>query len=124
MSTPRYGWLEVKNRMQETGDTAQGDASLEGMVVEIIANEDIPEEGFKKGDVVQTLDLTGKTSAKSKALYEASYIIRETGVPTGYLLNMEAHGVTVVADETQQVVVKDTVIKAPVSIVKFVDEPL
>lgn len=124
MSTPRYGWLEVKKQDAETGDTAQGDASLEGMVVEIIANEDIPEEGFKKGDVVQTLDLTGKTSAKSKALYEASYIIRETGVPTGYLLNMEAHGVTVVADETQQVVVKDTVIKAPVSIVKFVDEPL
>lgn len=124
MSTPRYGWLEVKKQDAETADEPQGDALLEGMVVEIVANENIPEAGLSKGDVVQTLKLTGTTSAKSKELYQGKYLVREVGVPTGYLINVEGHGVTVEADETQQVIIKDTVIKAPISIVKFIDEPL
>lgn len=124
MNTPKFGWIEIKKEDIETGDKEQGDATLKGMTVEIVANENIPDGGIRKGDVVQTLKLNGTTTVRSKDLYEGSYLVRETGVPTGYVINTKPVGVTVVADETQKAVIKDTVIKAPVSIVKFLDKPL
>lgn len=124
MNTPKFGWIEIKKEDIETGDTEQGDATLKGMTVEIVANEDITDGGIRKGDVVQTLKLDGTTTVRSKDLYEGSYLVRETGVPTGYVINTKPVGVTVVADETQKAVIKDTVIKAPVSIIKFIDKPL
>lgn len=124
LGTPRYGWIEVEKRDYETGTASQGDAKLEGMKVEIICNQDIPDEGIKKGDVVQTLVLDGKTVARSKELPEGVYWLKEIEAPPGYTLNKQMYTTTVVADEVQKSHLTDTVIKAPISIVKFVEEPL
>lgn len=124
LNTPRYGWIEVEKRDYETGSAPQGDATLKGMKVEIICNQDIPEEGIKKGDVVQTLTLDGTTVARSKELPEGVYWLKEIEAPEGYVLNKQMYTTTVVADEIQKNHMTDIVIKAPISIIKFVEEPL
>lgn len=124
LNTPHYGWIEVEKQDAETGNTPQGDATLKGMKVEIICDQDIPEEGLKKGDVVQTLTLNGTTVARSKELPEGTYRLKETGSPEGYVLNTQTYATQVVADKIQKNRITDAVIKAPISIIKFVEKPL
>lgn len=122
--TPSYGYMTIEKQDSETGTEAQGDATLKGATFEIVADEDIPEDNIKKGDVVQSLYLDGVTKATSKKLPAGRYLVREKISPTGYSVNVEAFGITVKADDTVSVVVPDKVIEAPISIIKFVDRPL
>ena len=122
--TPSYGYMTIEKRDSETGTEAQGDATLKGATFEILADENIPEGNIKKGDVVQSLYLEGVTKVTSKQLPAGRYLVREKISPTGYSVNVEAFGITVKADDTVSVVVPDEVIKAPISIIKFVDRPL
>ena len=89
------GTINLTKVDKETGNVAQGDATLEGAVYELKAKENIvsPDDGhtlYNKGTVVKTLTIkNGK--AKAENLYMGKYEIKEKTAPKGYLLSKTAH---------------------------------
>lgn len=104
----------------ETGNTPQGDATLDGAEYDIYDSQ---------GNLVDHMKADGQT-ATSKLLLLDTYKIFETVPPAGYTLNGEP--VTVTGDFEGQTVeigradtaITDRVIKGQVAVTKFADKPL
>lgn len=112
--------IHITKTDAETGDTAQGDATLDGAVYEIYD---------AKGNLVDTVTAEGNI-AKSKLLVLGTYTVHEVEPPIGY--NVNKNPVTVTGDYEGQTVeigradtgVQDDVIKGQIALVKFADQPL
>lgn len=122
--------ISLAKQDSETGNTAQGDASLQGAVYGLYAREDIVHPDgkrgvlFKAGAQVATLTTDEKASAKVDNLYLGKYYIKEITAPTGYLmdtreydLNCNYEGQTVPVIE-RSAISKEDVKKQPFEIIK------
>lgn len=112
--------IRITKRDSETGDTPQGDASLNGAEYEIYNSQ---------GYLVEQIKADGQT-AISKLLPLGTYKIYEVVAPKGYTLNKEPiivqgdfDGQTVEIGRTDTSI-SDEVIKGRVGIIKFADKPL
>ena len=88
------GGASVGKTDSETGRAqAQGSATLQGAVFEVVSDNDQPVivsgQAYAKGDVVAriTTDAAGCGSTAADALPYGSYKVRETVAPQGYLVN-------------------------------------
>lgn len=121
-NTPQVGKITVSKADAETGDKAQGDASLFGARYEI-RND--------KGKVVDTLHALGSRVVTSKELPLGTYTVREIpDPPTGYLLNPNPATVTLsyggqnVSVVTGSATIEDQVIKGRIELTKFGEREL
>lgn len=112
--------IYVTKTDSETGETPQGDATLDGAEYDIYNSQ---------GEFVEHITSDGNV-AVSSALPLGTYKIYETVPPTGYNLNTEP--ITVSGDFDGQTVevsridtgISDSVIKGQIALVKFADSPL
>lgn len=116
-NNPQVGKISITKEDSETGNTAQGDASLFNAKYEI---------KDKNGKVVDTLHALGTRVVSSKELPLGTYTVQEIpDPPTGYLLN--SNPVTVkleyagqeVEITTAKATIKDDVIKGKIELTKF-----
>ena len=125
--------IDLVKEDSETGNSAQGDAVLEGAIYGLYAREDINHPDgrsgvlYKKDEQVATLttDKTGKASVSN--LYLGKYYLKEITPPVGYLLDEEEHDVNCdyEGDQVETVkrntVSKEDVIKQPFQLIKAAD---
>lgn len=121
-NTPQMGKITVSKADAETGDKAQGDASLFGAKYEIRDSS---------GKVVDTLHALGSRVVTSKELPLGTYTVREIpDPPTGYLLNPNPATVTLsyggqnVSVVTESATIEDQVIKGRIELTKFGEREL
>ena len=113
---PQVGTITVTKTDTETGNKAQGDASLKGAKLEV---------KDASGKVVDTLHALGTNTVTSKELPLGTYTVTETEPPEGYLLNSTPQTVTLsYGGQTVEVVrasatVKDSVKKGRIALIKF-----
>lgn len=113
---PQLGTITVVKEDAETGNQAQGDATLYG------AKYEIKDAG---GNVVDTLHALGTRVVTSKPLPLGTYTVTEVESPMGYLVNSTPISVTLsYGGQNVEIVktsttVKDSVIKGKISVVKF-----
>ena len=122
--------LNIAKQDAETGNEAQGDATLEGAVYGLYAREDIVHPDGKTGTIYKkdtlitslTTDKNGEASVSD--LYLGKYYLKELSAPVGYVLDPTEHdvdctyeGATVPTVERTSVC-KETVIKQPFQIIK------
>lgn len=93
INTEPTGVIEIIKRDSETGNIAQGDATLENAVYKVYANEDIynvakTKKYYSKGDLVatRTIDANGNTTL-IEDLPLGKYIVKEDKASKGYLLD-------------------------------------
>lgn len=91
--------IEIKKEDSETGTTAQGDATLEGAVYELVAGEDIYNKAktnkiYSKGDVVatRTTDKNGNMKLIT-GLPLGFYQLKERAASEGYLLDKNVYDI-------------------------------
>ena len=91
--------IEIKKEDSETGTTAQGDATLEGAVYELVAGEDIFNKAktkkiYSKGDVVatRTTDKNGNMKLIT-GLPLGFYQLKERAASEGYLLDKNVYDI-------------------------------
>lgn len=119
--SPQTGTIKIIKRDSETGNTPQGDATLNGAVFEIY-NAD--------GDLKERLECGDSDNVTSSELSLGTYTIRETTPPTGYLLNDTTYTVEIeysdqsVAVNRLSYIISDNVIKGQIEITKFADVAL
>ena len=89
---PIFGGVKINKRDADTKDTVpQGDASLKGATFEIINKSGYPVivsgKEYADGAVTKTIttDDKGYAATGNKDLQVGTYLIRESGAPTGYL---------------------------------------
>ena len=125
--------IDLVKEDSETGNSAQGDAVLEGAIYGLYAREDINHPDgrsgvlYKKDEQVATLttDKAGKASVSN--LYLGKYYLKEITPPVGYLLDEEEHDVNCdyEGDQVETVkrntVSKEDVIKQPFQLIKAAD---
>lgn len=125
--------IDLVKEDSETGNSAQGDAVLEGAIYGLYAREDINHPDgrsgvlYKKDEQVATLmtDKEGKASVSN--LYLGKYYLKEITPPVGYLLDEEEHDVNCdyEGDQVETVkrntVSKEDVIKQPFQLIKAAD---
>lgn len=108
------GTIQLEKLDKETGKTAQGDATLNGAVYELIAKENIlsPDDHhviYNAGDVVSTMTID-KGTAKVENLYLGKYTIKEKTPSKGYLLDESAHEINLnYTDQTKTVEIRDVI---------------
>lgn len=114
----------------ETGNKAQGDATLKGAVYGLYAREDIvhPDGStgvlYKAGELITSLTTDKNGEASVSNLYLGKYYLKEITAPAGYLLDQEEHDINCsyegssVATVERQVISKETVIKQPFQVIK------
>ena len=91
--------IEIKKEDSEMGTTAQGDATLEGAVYELIAAEDIYNKAktkkiYSKGDVVATRTTDKNGNMKSiTGLPLGFYQLKERASSEGYLLDKNVYDI-------------------------------
>ena len=127
------GGVRVEKRDNETGkNEAQGGATLEGAVFEIISRNDnvvlVNGKQYKKGDVVKTLttDSTGTAQTGARELPHGRYLLKETKAPEGYNLSGVLEREFSITEDGKMVqmtsastAIRDDVIRGDVQIVKF-----
>lgn len=108
----KSGKINIIKQDSETGNVAQGDATLEGAIYEVYAAEDIySESGNKKyysqGDLVatRTIKSDGTTEVVDK-LPLGKYLIKETSSSEGYLLDTQEYIVDL-KDSSENLVIKN-----------------
>ena len=114
----------------ETGNEAQGDATLKGAVYGLYAREDIVHPDgrtgilYKKDTLITSLTTDKNGEADVADLYLGKYYLKELTAPVGYVLDETEHdvdcsyeGATVPTVE-RTAVCKETVIKQPFQIIK------
>ena len=125
--------IDLVKEDSETGNSAQGDAVIEGAIYGLYAREDINHPDgrsgvlYKKDEQVATLttDKAGKASVSN--LYLGKYYLKEITPPVGYLLDEEEHDVNCnyEGDQVETVkrntVSKENVIKQPFQLIKAAD---
>ncbi|MEG2822942.1 MAG: SpaA isopeptide-forming pilin-related protein [Lachnospiraceae bacterium] len=112
--------INITKSDEETGNTSQGDATLDGAEYDIYDSQ---------GNLADHMKADGKT-ATSKLLVLGTYKIYEVVPPTGYNINNEP--ITVTGDFEGQNVeigradtgITDRVIKGQIAVTKFADKPL
>lgn len=120
----------VDMSFSETGNEAQGDATLEGAVYGLYAREDIVHPDgrtgtiYKKDTLITSLTTDKNGEASVSDLYLGKYYLKELSAPVGYVLDPTEHdvdctyeGATVPTVERTSVC-KETVIKQPFQIIK------
>ena len=122
--------LNIAKQDAETGNEAQGDATLEGAVYGLYAREDIVHPDGRTGTIYKidtlitslTTDKNGEASVSD--LYLGKYYLKELSAPVGYVLDPTEHdvdctyeGATVPTVERTSVC-KETVVKQPFQIIK------
>lgn len=123
------GTVELVKLDKETGEVAQGDATLEGAVYELFAKEDIlspiDHSVLKKADsLIATMTIKNGT-AKVENLYLGKYYLKEKTPSTGYLLDKTSHDINLnYTDQHKTVEIRDItsneqVIKRAFEIVKI-----
>ena len=108
----KSGKINIIKQDSETGNVAQGDATLEGAVYEIYAAEDIYNtSGTKKyytnGDLVatRTIKADGTTEVVEK-LPIGKYLVKEVSSSEGYLLDTQEYVVDL-RDSNESLVIKN-----------------
>ncbi len=120
-NNPQTGTIRITKHDSETGNTHQGDASLEGAVFAIYNAE---------GEFVEQLECETKTDATSGELPLGEYTVKELITPIGYTLNDTEYSVEITySDQTVEVnrksiIISDDVIEGRISIAKFAEEGL
>ena len=122
--------LNIAKQDAETGNEAQGDATLEGAVYGLYAREDIVHPDgrtgtiYKKDTLITSLTTDKNGEASVSDLYLGKYYLKELSAPVGYVLDPTEHdvdctyeGATVPTVERTSVC-KETVIKQPFQIIK------
>ena len=123
------GTVELVKLDKETGEVAQGDATLEGAVYELYAKEDIlspiDHSVLKKANsLVATMTIKNGT-AKVENLYLGKYFLKEKTPSKGYLLDETAHDINLnYTDQHKTVEIRDIesneqVIKRAFEIIKI-----
>lgn len=91
--------IEIKKEDSEMGTTAQGDATLEGAVYELVAGEDIYNKAktkkiYSKGEVVATRTTDKNGNMKSITdLPLGFYQLKERAASEGYLLDKKVYDI-------------------------------
>ena len=130
---PVLGQIELQKQDNETGNTAQGDATLKDAEYVLKANENVlnPADGsiiYSKDEVISQKTIgngvwgdtgTKKTDSNAKITWSnlpmGSYRIEETNPSEGYLIDKNTYTVTLSStNSTQQIVTKSTVSKEQV----------
>ena len=122
--------LNIAKQDAETGNEAQGDATLEGAVYGLYAREDIVHPDgrtgtiYKKDTLITSLTTDKNGEASVSDLYLGKYYLKELSAPVGYVLDPTEHdvdctyeGATVPTVERTSVC-KETVVKQPFQIIK------
>lgn len=122
--------INIAKQDAETGNAAQGDATLEGAVYGLYAREDIVHPDgrtgtiYKKDTLITSLTTDKNGEASVSDLYLGKYYLKELSAPLGYVLDPTEHdvdctyeGATVPTVERTSVC-KETVIKQPFQIIK------
>ncbi len=133
LNKPQKGQIVITKLDKETGSTAQGDASLEGVTWAIFADADIVgQEGtvhFKKNELVETFTAASAT-VTSSLLPLGKYRVEELSAGTGYLTSNEVIHVELKPQEQtvkvdlQNFTYTNQVIKGNFEITKYVDSKL
>lgn len=122
--------ISLHKQDAETGNTPQGDATLEGAVYGLFACEDIVHPDgksgvlYKKGTQITSLTTDKNGQASVSNLYLGKYYLKELTPPVGYLLDQEKHEVDCAYEGANVPVVerkaisKEDVIKQPFQIIK------
>ena len=122
--------ISLHKQDAETGNTPQGDATLEGAVYGLFAREDIVHPDgksgvlYKKGTQITSLTTDKNGQASVSNLYLGKYYLKELTSPVGYLLDQEEHEVDCSYEGANVPVVerkaisKEDVIKQPFQIIK------
>lgn len=122
--------ISLHKQDAETGNTPQGDATLEGAVYGLFAREDIVHPDgktgvlYKKGTQITSLTTDKNGQASVSNLYLGKYYFKELTPPVGYLLDQEEHEVDCSYEGANVPVVerkaisKEDVIKQPFQIIK------
>ena len=109
---PKEGTLILKKEDAETGNTAQGKASLNGAVYELRK---------KGGEVFKTITFDG-VNARVEGIPFGEYELQEKTAPKGYNLNPTVIPI-IIEESTQEIIVNktvtDTVIKGSLKGLKF-----
>ena len=130
---PVLGKIELQKQDSETGNAAQGDATLKDAEYVLKANENVlnPADGtsiYSKDEVISQKTVgngvwgdtgTKKTDSKAKISWSnlpmGTYRIEETSPSEGYLIDKNTYTVTLSStDSTQQIVTKSAVSKEQV----------
>ncbi len=143
---PVVGTINLIKEDSETGDNAQGDATLTGATYVLKAYEDIldPASGevlFEKGETISTKTVgfstwgdTGEKSTDSNAeiswtnLPMGTYVISESEASVGYLVNSTTYVITLTQENNtenvtyQSVTVEEDVIKGKIQISKITSD--
>ena len=122
--------ISLAKQDAETGNEAQGDATLKGAVYGLYAREDIVHPDgrtgvlYKKDTLITSLTTDKTGEADVTDLYLGKYYVKELTAPVGYVLDETEHevdcsyeGATVPTVE-RTAVCKETVIKQPFQIIK------
>ena len=101
---PEFGGLSIRKYDSQSGSTAQGNATLEGAVYNIVNNNEVevslstnPDIGYAKGEVVMqiTTNASGIASTGNEILQSGNYIVYEVSAPTGYQVDPTRYTYTV-----------------------------
>lgn len=108
--------INIAKQDAETGNAAQGDATLEGAVYGLYAREDIVHPDgrtgtiHKKDSLITSLTTDKNGEASVSDLYLGKYYLKELSAPVGYVLDPTEH-----TADVQKVEMKDDVTKVKIS---------
>lgn len=129
LNQPQKGQITIMKQDEETGNEAQGEASLHDVVYEIFAEKEIVgydgQVLYQKNDLVETVKAEG-TIAKSSSVPIGTYRVCEKIASVGYNLNPACEIVELsLPDKTEllshsEINFKNSVIKGKVAITKFI----
>lgn len=124
------GTITIIKKDSETGQTAQGDTTLENAAYKVYANEDIynvakTKKFYSKGDLVATRTTNSKGQTEDVTnLPLGKYLVKEEKAPTGYMIDKTQYEVNLTYKDqntkiiTQNVTSTDKVKKMQVHIYK------
>ena len=103
-----YGWIEIQKSSANAGVTnGNGNYSLEGAQYGIYQGESL----------IETLVTDANGYAKSGELEEGNYTVKEISASKGYIVDTQAHNVTVSSDATSTAELTEIPINNPIDLV-------
>ena len=108
------GTITIIKKDAETGSVPQGDATFNGAVYKVYANEDIYNKAktkkfYSNGDLVATRTINEKGETEDiKNLPLGKYIVKEETNPTGYMLDKNTYNVELKYKDQYTKVIADT----------------
>ena len=103
-----YGWIEIQKSSANAGvSNGNGNYSLEGAQYGIYQGESL----------IETLVTDANGYAKSGELEEGNYTVKEISASKGYIVDTQAHNVTVSSDATSTAEVTEIPINNPIDLV-------